>query len=164
MQKAVFLDRDGVINDNSKHYYVFKDDQLVYNPDVLDVIKSFYDAGYLVIVISNQGGVSRGLYETKDVDVLHEKIKKDVEAIGGKITDFYFCPHHDKVEKCLCRKPSSLLIERAAAAYDVDLAASYLIGDSERDVEAGNNAGLNKSFKVEANGSCKDIIAQIVAE
>jgi D-glycero-D-manno-heptose 1,7-bisphosphate phosphatase len=162
MQKAVFLDRDGVINDNSQFYYIFNEEQLKYNTDILDGIKRLSDAGYLVIVISNQGGIARGYYDTKDVDALHDKIAKDVSKSAGEIIDFYYCPHHDKLEACLCRKPSPLLIERAVAAYNIDISSSFLIGDSDRDIEAGKKAGLKSCFKIESNTSCKEIIDQIV--
>lgn len=153
MKKAVFLDRDGVINNNSEHYYVFRSDQLAYNPDIFSVIKQFNKAGFVVIVISNQGGVAKGFYTTSDVDALHKKISNDVKKEGGSITDFFFCPHHDKVENCLCRKPSPLLIERAASIYDIDLNTSFLIGDSDRDIEAGQKAGLRASYKITSNES-----------
>jgi D-glycero-D-manno-heptose 1,7-bisphosphate phosphatase len=162
MNKAIFLDRDGVINDNSQNYYVYRNDQLNYNPDIFSVIKKFNDAGFLVIVISNQGGVSKGIYSPAHVELLHNKMKVDVQKNEGIITDFYYCPHHDKIEACLCRKPSPLLIERAAAKYEIDLKESFLIGDSDRDIEAGERAGLKASIKINANESALNAINNIL--
>jgi D-glycero-D-manno-heptose 1,7-bisphosphate phosphatase len=155
MKKAVFLDRDGVINNNSQHYYIFHKEQLNYIPDIFSIVKRFNDDGYLVIVISNQGGISRGLYTTNDVDKLHDKMCADAKSEGATITDFFYCPHHDKVEACLCRKPSSLLIERAASKYGIDLSQSFMIGDSDRDIQAGRSAGLKDSIKITSNESAQ---------
>lgn len=162
MNKAVFLDRDGVINDNSQHYYIYRVDQLKYIPDIFSVIKKINDAGFLVIVISNQGGVSKGIYRNADVEFLHNKMMDDFQRNECIITDFFYCPHHDKIEACLCRKPAPLLIERAAAKYEIDLNQSYLIGDSNRDIEAGIRAGLKASIKINANESALEALEMIL--
>lgn len=159
--RAVFFDRDGVINNNAEHYYVYKKDQLKLNPDIDRAIAAINKAGLMVIVVSNQGGISRGHYDTNHVDTLHNEIQRRLELAHAQVDDFYFCPHHNKIEKCLCRKPGTLLIEKAAAAYDIDLSISFMIGDSDRDIEAGEKAGL-QCYKVEANTSVWPVITKIL--
>src|SRR6056297_736862 len=158
--RAVFFDRDGVINNNANHYYVFRPADLELNPDIGQCIHKINEAGYKVIVISNQGGISKGLYDSVDVETVHAEIQRQLQHYNANIDDFFYCPHHDKLEKCLCRKPDTLLIEKAAALHNIDFSTSFLIGDSQRDIEAGERAGI-KSFKLEANTSTIKIINQI---
>lgn len=155
--KAIFLDRDGVINNNANHYYIYRNDQLEINPGVKEAIAEMCKASYLVIVISNQGGIAKGLYTKSDVDILHEKIASEIKKHGGEIVDFFYCPHHHSLEKCLCTKPSPLMIERAISRYHIDPKKSFLIGDSNRDIEAGNAAGI-ESHKIKPNENLFDFI------
>ena len=160
MQKAVFLDRDGVLNSDEGHYYVYKVEDLVLNPGVVEALKTLQEKGYLLIVVSNQGGVGRGEYTRKQVDAFHCRME-DILATGGiKLTEIYYCPHHESTSKCLCRKPQPFMIEKAAARYNIDLNASYLIGDSPRDIEAANAAGV-KGIRVKTNGNLLEGIKEI---
>src|SRR6056297_3256262 len=127
MKKTVFLDRDGVINNNANHYYIFKPEQLEINTGIVDYIVQLNRVGFQVIVVSNQGGISRGLYSPKDVDAIHAIIQSSVEKQGGHITDFYYCPHHSKLENCLCRKPEPLMLQKAIAVHDVDTDNAFMI-------------------------------------
>jgi D-glycero-D-manno-heptose 1,7-bisphosphate phosphatase len=161
MNKAVFFDRDGVINNNSHHYYIFKEEQLEIIPEVCKAIKRLQTAGFLIIVVSNQGGIARGLYDVAHVDRLHSIIQEKMQAEGAHIDNFYFCPHHNKIGKCLCRKPQPLLLQKALAAHGIDASKSFMIGDSDRDVEAAHRAGI-KAFKVESNTSAMPIVDKIL--
>ncbi|MDA3867763.1 MAG: HAD family hydrolase [Salinivirgaceae bacterium] len=161
MNKAVFFDRDGVINNNSHHYYIFKEEQLEIIPEVCEAIARLRAAGFLIIVISNQGGVARGLYDVCQVNHLHRVIQQRMKAHGASIDDFYFCPHHNKIGKCLCRKPQPLLLQKALAAHRIDASKSFMIGDSVRDVESAERAGI-KAFKIESNTSVISVVDKIL--
>jgi D-glycero-D-manno-heptose 1,7-bisphosphate phosphatase len=152
MNKAVFFDRDGVINNNKEHYYVYSTTMFKLNGGVIDVLKYFFDKGYFLIVISNQSGIDKGIYKKSDVDVLHNFFDKILVNNNIEIKEYYFCPHHPDTSNCLCRKPKSILLEKAIARFDIDISNSMLIGDSDRDLEAAEKVGL-KSIKVEANGN-----------
>lgn len=160
MNKAVFLDRDGVLNSDEGHYYVYKVEDLILNPGVVEALKVLQEKGYLLIIISNQGGVGRGEYAHQQVEVFHAKMAEILATEGVQFTEIYYCPHHESTSKCLCRKPQPLMIEKAAARYNIDLSTSYLIGDSPRDIEAANAAGV-KGIRVKTNGNLLDGIKDI---
>ncbi|MEZ5071846.1 MAG: HAD family hydrolase [Bacteroidales bacterium] len=159
--KAVFLDRDGVINDPGNCYYVWKETQLRINPGVVETLKALSERGYLLIVITNQGGVGRGLYTRKDVDAFHDCLRRELEAEGVWIGEIYTCPHHSCSGKCLCRKPQPLMIQKALARFRIDPDHSWMVGDSQRDVEAGKAAGL-RTLQVESNGDLRGILDRIL--
>jgi len=161
LNKAVFLDRDGVINDNSQHYYVYNESQLRLNDDIGRAIAKLNQHGYLVVVVSNQGGISKGIYTKSDVDKLHRLMVAQIEDFGGAIADIYYCPHHNDIEKCLCRKPDSLMIEKAVAMHHIDVSKSFLIGDGQRDIEAGQKVGLT-CFLSEPNQSIMHLVDNII--
>jgi D-glycero-D-manno-heptose 1,7-bisphosphate phosphatase len=148
--KTIFLDRDGVINDNSVAYYVYKTEDFIINPGVIKSLKLFQSKGYQLIVITNQGGIAKKQYDNQDVELLNEHLKNELHKEGIKLKDIFHCPHHSDISKCLCRKPGSLLFEKAIAKYHVDISASFMIGDSERDIVASEKVGV-KGIKVEAN-------------
>ena len=162
MNKAVFLDRDGVINRELGHYCETVEDFEILE-DVGCAIKMLKDAGFLVIAISNQGGIAKGLYSEADVNAMHSKLCNYLSKFNTSIDDFYFCPHHDSVSKCLCRKPSSLMIEKAMAVYDIDPSQSYMIGDGKRDIEAAERAGV-KGILIGPNSGILEICKQIASE
>lgn len=162
LNKAVFLDRDGVINNNSNHYYIYKEEQLQLNADIGQAIAKLKQSEFLVIIVSNQGGISKGIYTKSDVDTLHKSVVHQIETFGGAIDDIYYCPHHSDNEKCLCRKPNSLMIEKAVAVHHIDVNQSYLIGDGERDVVAGRKVGLT-SYLCKANESIMSWVDKIIS-
>ena len=162
MNKAVFLDRDGVVNRELGHYCERHEDFEILE-DVGEAVKVLKDAGFLVIVISNQGGIAKGLYSEADVNEMHKKLCQCVSEHGATIDDFYFCPHHDSVSRCLCRKPNSLMIEKAMAVYDINPSKSYMIGDGERDIEAAEHAGI-RGILIEPNSGILEICKQIASE
>lgn len=163
MNKIAFLDRDGVINNDTGHYYIYKAEDFVFNVDVIESLKFLQKQNYLIIIITNQGGIARGTYSKNDVHKVHSFLRDDLKKHDVILTDIYFCPHHNKFESCLCRKPNSLMIERGLAQYNGDKAMSFMIGDNVKDVEAGEKAGL-KSYKIDKNTSILPLVKDIVRE
>jgi len=164
MQKAVFLDRDGVINSDEGHYYIYRVEDYRINPGIFEGLKMLQDDGFKLIVITNQGGVAKGEYSLNDVELVHQHLRKELGNHGIVLTDIYFCPHHESVSACDCRKPSPKMILDAMAKHQIDPQQSYLIGDSKRDIEAGDKAGLRQCFKIEANTSIVSVCRQIIAD
>ncbi|HDJ34369.1 MAG TPA: HAD family hydrolase [Bacteroidetes bacterium] len=159
-QQAIFLDRDGVINEERGEYtYLIEDFR--FNDGVFTALRMFQEAGYLLIVISNQGGIARGMYSREDVDRLHQFMEKELMAKDIRLTEIYYCPHHSDLGKCLCRKPGTLLLEKAMARFDIDPARSFFIGDHERDAEAAIKAGI-KSVTIRPNQPLTEIVEQII--
>jgi D-glycero-D-manno-heptose 1,7-bisphosphate phosphatase len=150
MNKAVFFDRDGVINNTENHYYVYNADDFEINNGIIDGMKILQDAGFKLLVISNQGGISKGVFTKRDTDNVHRFMLDYFRKHAISIDEIYYCPHHSDVENCLCRKPDSLMIEKALARFDIDPNKSFMIGDSIRDIEAGEKAGI-KSCKIDKN-------------
>lgn len=142
MEKAIFLDRDGVINNNENRYYVTKPDDLLLNTGIIEALKTFQDLGFHLIIISNQSGISKKLYSKEDCNRVHDRLIKLLSRKDIHIKEIYYCPHHPDVENCLCRKPDSLLFEKALARFTIDPAQSWMIGDSEKDIIAAEKAGL----------------------
>lgn len=159
MNKAVFLDRDGVINRELGHYCERVEDFEILD-DVGKAIKTLKDAGFLVIIISNQGGIAKGLYTENDLAAMHAKLHDYLAEYSTNIDDIYYCPHHDSVSTCLCRKPKGLMIEKAMAVHNINPELSVMIGDGKRDVEAAENAGI-KGILIESNSGILDICKQI---
>lgn len=142
MNKAVFLDRDGVIINNRDHYYIWKPDQLEFVDGIFENLRLLQQGGYQLYIVSNQGGISRGLYSRKDIVSLHAQVMRTLNQEYINIHDILFCPHHPEHERCLCRKPASLMIDKLIARYDLDKSQSVMIGDSESDMEAAAQAGI----------------------
>lgn len=145
MNKAVFLDRDGTINEEKDYLHRIED--FVFIPGAPEAIQRLRDAGFLVIVVTNQSGVARGYFSREDVDRLHEHIQRELAKIGTAVDAFYLCPHHPEKGKgefkvdCDCRKGRPGMLLQAAAEHGIDLAASWMIGDKRADLEAGRAAG-----------------------
>ena len=138
-QKCIFLDRDGVLNVDRVDY-VYRMEEFIIPPGVAEALQAFKDAGYLLIIITNQSGIAKGMYQREDVLMFHQAIQ---DGTGGALDDIYFCPYHEKFDShSLTRKPGSLMIEKAAAKYKIDMDASWMVGDHERDITAGTRAGL----------------------
>ncbi|RLD62926.1 MAG: HAD family hydrolase [Bacteroidetes bacterium] len=161
MNKAIFLDRDGVINSDKGHYYIYKVEDFKINEGIVESLQKFQENNFLLIIISNQGGVSKGIYSIKDVEKVHEYLKSNLKKYNIELTEIYYCPHHSSNEKCLCRKPNTLMLEKAIARFNINVSESFLIGDGERDIEAGKKVGLH-TIKIDANENiskyCKLII------
>ena len=141
--KVIFLDRDGVLTDNSVHYYITAPSQLRLNPGVIEALYVLKNEGFRFIVITNQGGISQGMNTHESVAQVHDHLRQLLNEGGVELDEIYYCPHHSDNEACLCRKPLPLLLEKAIARFNVDNEASWFIGDSERDMSAGKAAGLH---------------------
>jgi D-glycero-D-manno-heptose 1,7-bisphosphate phosphatase len=160
MNRAIFLDRDGTLNNNRDHYYIWRTGDLHLNPGVIETLSELKARGYLLIVITNQGGISKGEYSLEDLESLHARLRSHLEQQGVELDEIYYCPHHSDQERCLCRKPLPLMIEKAMARFDIDPSLSWMIGDSERDMEAGKAAGL-RTIRVASNGDLRRALEEI---
>jgi D-glycero-D-manno-heptose 1,7-bisphosphate phosphatase len=151
LKKAVFLDRDGVIiREHGDYTWQLEDVKI--NDHVAEALVRLQQEDYFLIVISNQGGIGKGLYTTKEADYIHFHISRVLGLSGIIIDEYYYCPHHPTSGKCLCRKPDSLLLEKAIARFHLNASECWFIGDTPRDMEAGEKAGV-KTLKVEPNES-----------
>jgi D-glycero-D-manno-heptose 1,7-bisphosphate phosphatase len=139
--KAVFLDRDGVLNKELGDYVCRVEDFVVL--DNFEALKTLQDRGYLLIVATNQGGLAKGWYTEDELAKMHNHMRDTYKAHGVEFTDIFYCPHHPNFTgDCDCRKPKPGLLLQGIAKYNIDPAQSYFIGDRERDVEAGTAAGV----------------------
>ena len=137
MKKAFFLDRDGVVN--TEVDYLSDPEKVEIIPGVVEALREIHRHGYLAIVVTNQSGVARGMYEESDVHQVHERIQQMIAP--EKIDAFYYCPHHPECTgTCDCRKPLPGMLERAAIEYDIELTRSFMIGDRLSDLGAGRAA------------------------
>ena len=159
MNKTIFLDRDGVVN-QERGEYTWKIEDFKLTIGLIEFLKIVIEKGYLVIIISNQGGVGKGLFTKEDVEKAHQYLTTELAKENIRLTDIYYCPHHPNSGKCLCRKPQSLLLEKAIARYEVDVEKSYFIGDRPRDEESGANVGL-KTILIESNDHLCKYLSQI---
>ena len=160
-KKAIFLDRDGVLVDNSKHYYIWKTDQLTLIDGVIENLKMLSQKEFLLLIVSNQGGISRGQYTKDDILGLHAELIKIFRQNNINITEIVFCPHHPENEKCLCRKPDSLMLEKLIAKYRLDKNTSFFIGDSKSDMEAANKAGM-RGIQIESSQNMYPFISFLI--
>lgn len=135
----VFLDRDGVINQDRTQSVCHRSEFELIN-SVPDAVRQLNEKGYRVIVITNQACIGRDELDPDELGVIHEQMVKSVEAAGGRIADIYVCPHTD-ADECECRKPRPGLLKQAAAEYDVRLSDTWFIGDDERDMQSAIAAG-----------------------
>ncbi len=141
-QKAIFLDRDGVLNHEINDYICKVEDFEVLDYQIAP-LKRLYDEGYLLIVITNQGGIAQKRYTEDTLHEMHGILFNAFETQGAKITHAYYCSHHPTVSApCECRKPLPGMLLEAIATYNIDPALSVMIGDKPRDVEAANAAGV----------------------
>ncbi len=149
MNKAVFLDRDGVINYDPDDY-IYRMEDFRFLDNLFEMASEITKRGYQLIVITNQGGMDKKRYSGEDVERLHAHIEEAFKANSTPINEIYYCPHHSDLQKCLCRKPGSLMVERALAKYNIDPAQSYFIGDKQRDIVCAEGAGV-KGIKIDVN-------------
>lgn len=138
MNKCIFLDRDGVLN-RERGDYTFQLQDFEILPGVPESLSIFKKYGYLLIVVTNQAGISKGLYTAEMMNACHEKLQKEVNY---SIDDIFYCPWHPSVSKSLSRKPQTLMFERACALYNIDCSQSWMVGDRPGDIEAGTAMGL----------------------
>lgn len=141
-QKAVFLDRDGVLNKEMGDYVCRLEDFHILEHN-FEPLLALQKRGYLLIVATNQGGLAKGWYTEDELHKMHTHLRNTYKEHGIELTDVFYCPHHpDFTGACECRKPLPGLLLQGIAKYDIDPSKSYFIGDRDRDVIAGNAAGL----------------------
>lgn len=141
LPKALFLDRDGVVNVEKNYLYKIDDFELM--GGILDVCRYYEAQGYLIIIVTNQSGISRGYYTEKDFKDLSEWMVEYFKSLGITLTHIYHCPHHETIDgQCDCRKPQPGMFLEAQKDFDIDMANSVMIGDNERDIEAAMRAGV----------------------
>ena len=145
MKKALFLDRDGVIN--VEKYYLYKRSDFEFIDGIFELCKYYQDLGYLIVIVTNQSGIAREYYSQEDFLKLTSWMVAAFKKHGITISKVYFCPHHPDISgECSCRKPKPGMILKAAKEFDIDLTKSILIGDKERDIESALNAGIEKTY------------------
>jgi histidinol-phosphate phosphatase family protein len=142
---AVFLDRDGTINRDVP--YCSSPDQFELLPGAADGISLLNEAGFKVIVVTNQSGIGRGYFSAETLALIHDRMKTMLAAHGAHVDAVYYCPHHPD-DHCHCRKPQPQMVTRAASDMDLDLQRSYVVGDSEIDVEMGKKVGCKATVRI----------------
>lgn len=151
-RKAAFIDRDGVLNE--ERAFVHRAADFVFIPGAIEALQALQAAGYLLVVVTNQSGIARGLYSEADYLTLTAYMRERLQAAGVRLDAVEYCPHladapvaRYRVD-CDCRKPKPGMLKRAIEALDIDLAASVLIGDRLSDIEAGRAAAIGRCFLV----------------
>ena len=157
--KTVFVDRDGVIN-QERSDYVKSISELEIYPNVAENIKLLKDAGFLVIVITNQSAVNRGIISHEMINQIHNSIQDHLKKYGTFLDGFYYCPHTPN-ENCNCRKPKPGLLQQAILELNIDLNSSWMIGDRDSDVEASNSIGC-KAIKISDSFSLDNAVEKIL--
>jgi D-glycero-D-manno-heptose 1,7-bisphosphate phosphatase len=155
-RRAVFIDRDGTISEEVG--YINHASRFRTFAYTADAIKQLNDHGWLAIVITNQAGVARGYFSEEMIQTVHQRMQEDIGSGGGHLDAVYYCAHHPSVGEppyrfdCDCRKPKPGLISRAAADFDIDLNASWMVGDRYSDVALARNAGVKSAFVMSGYG------------
>jgi histidinol-phosphate phosphatase family protein len=171
--KAVFLDRDGVLN-RERDSYIRTLEMFELLPGAAEAVASLNRRGFAVFVVTNQSGIARGYLTLDTLEAMHRVLRSAVQAAGGAISGIYFCPHHPD-EGCVCRKPSPYLVRKAAAEHGIDLGASFFVGDTAIDVACGRAAGCRtilalsgkttremlETFPVQPDHVCEDLAAAV---
>ena len=164
--KAVFFDRDGVLNKDVDYLYKISD--LRWVEGAREAVAYLTQLGYKIFIVTNQSGIARGFYTVEDMQKLHENMQRKIAASGGRIEKIYYCPHHPEgsvpeyTGVCDCRKPKPGMLLQALAEYDIDKEQSFLVGDSKRDVEAAEAAGVEGYLYT--GGNLLDFVKNIVSE
>lgn len=163
--KAVFLDRDGVINKESG--YLYKASSIEFIDGVFEACKFFQSNDYQIIIVTNQSGISRGFYSEQDYQILKKWMINQFLIKGVDILDIFHCPHIPK-SNCNCRKPKPGMLLKAKKLYSLDMQSSWMIGDKEHDIQAANNSGISQTILVqsghkidEKNSNAKYILKSI---
>lgn len=152
MNKALFLDRDGVINID--HGYTYKTSEFNMLDGVIEGLHAIAHLEYKIFIVTNQSGIARGLFEVADLQNFMDYLISILAKNGIQISDYFFCPHHIDgtipfyAKKCSCRKPEPGMFHDAEKKYNLDLSQSILIGDKETDIMAGQNAGLTTNILI----------------
>jgi D-glycero-D-manno-heptose 1,7-bisphosphate phosphatase len=163
MNKAVFLDRDGVINRKApmEDQYITRWEEMEVLPGVAQAIAALSHAGFKIIIVTNQRGVAKGLITIAQLESIHQRMCQHLASGGAVIDAIYYCPH-ELDPPCDCRKPEPGMLLQAARAHNVDLTISWMIGDSVKDVQAGTRAGC-KTVRIAEEGGLTESSADVVA-
>ncbi len=163
MNKAAFLDRDGVINQKAptEDEYITRWEEVQILPGVVEAISLLNRAGFRVIIVSNQRCVAKGLLTTIELDSIHQRLCNELAVLGAQIDGVYYCPHEEQ-PPCSCRKPEPGMLFTAADEHHVDLNSSWMIGDSEKDVAAGRSAAC-RTARILRLGATADSKADVLA-
>jgi len=154
MNKALFLDRDGVVNVEKEYLYKIEDFEFI--SGILELCSHYQSLGYKIFIVTNQSGIAREYYTQRDFDLLTEWMLEEFKRNDIIIEKVYFCPHYPDISgKCSCRKPEPGMILEAKKEFDIDLAHSLMIGDKERDIEAALNAGIKETYLFDENHQMK---------
>ena len=156
MNRAIFLDRDGVINKDNADY-TFREADFEFTEGLFEALNVLLKKNYLLIVITNQAGIARNVYTQKDMERLHSYMEQQLNERGIGLTEIYHCPHYTETGSCICRKPNSLLLEKAIARFNIDPLQSYFIGDRDRDIDAGKKVNVT-GIKVKENTDLRTIL------
>lgn len=139
MNRCIFLDRDGVLNRDKVDYVYTKEDHVILE-GVVEALFTFKNAGYLLVIITNQSGIAKGLYTSKDVMVCYDLLQ---DACGGILDAIYYAPYHANTDsQNLTSKPGSLMFEKAIARFNIDVSQSWMVGDKERDLVPARKLGI----------------------
>jgi len=149
LRKALFLDRDGVTIDYIP--YLSRPEQVKLPAGAGPALKHWQDAGYLLIVITNQAGIGRGYFDHDAVEAVHQTVRAEYGKFGVTFTDIFLCPHHPEAG-CECRKPSPEMLLTAAKTYQISLKESYFVGDAPSDLKAAINAGCQPVLVLTGRG------------
>lgn len=160
MRKVIFLDRDGVINEE-RGEHTFRQQDFRFVNGFFDSVKKFVKSGYELIIITNQSGITKGLYTHEELLNLHSWMLQEFTKNELSVLEVFYCPHYTELGKCICRKPNSNMLERAIAKHKVDVAKSYMIGDSQRDIQAAAKVGVS-GIKIESNSSLR-LVEELIA-
>lgn len=145
MRKILFLDRDGVVNEEKEYVYKIQDFKLI--DSFVEGVRPFIRNGYSIIIITNQSGIGRGYYSKSQYEVLTNYILKTLSNLKIPVLDIYHCPHLPS-DNCSCRKPNIGMIEKACCDYSIDKRNSILVGDKVSDILCGINAGIKNNFLI----------------
>jgi D-glycero-D-manno-heptose 1,7-bisphosphate phosphatase len=138
MNKCIFLDRDGVLNEDNPNYtYLVEKFKIL--PGVIDALKDLKAAGYLLVVVTNQSGIAQGIYTQEQMESCHQYLQKEC---GHLIDHFYFSPWHPTVSASIARKPGTLMFEKAKAKFNIDFSHSWMVGDRGRDIIPARQLGI----------------------
>jgi len=150
LQPAIFLDRDGVINHDPGDYTKSLSEFKIL-PTVLKTLRTWHDRGFALVLITNQGGLAKGLYTHEDVEQIHAHLRSKCAESGAPLTAIYYSPHHPDFGASLSRKPGPLMIERALAQHGLDPKHSWMFGDKARDIRCASGGGVHQGVLIPVN-------------
>ena len=167
LRRAAFLDRDGVLNED--HGYVHRIENFHWMSGAVAALQRLQEAGYALVVVTNQAGIARGMYTPADLGRLHNHMRAQLQQQGVVLCGVYACPHHAEAvlpayrQLCACRKPQPGMILQAAQEHGLDLGTSCLFGDKPSDIEAGRRAGVGRSWLVQGPGGLAGAVAELLS-